>query len=477
MKDTYNYETKRKARIALKEFIERFYTKPSRRKELRVLTLLGHEPYELEQVWDPLGVPRENILCIESKRKIYDYIRKQNRGVRMLDTPTSLESYVAETRETFDVINIDGVSPFGFEQRQVLRRIAGKGTLGEKGVLATWYLGARENGYHQEWFHTMFEKYSDQSKFDKRKIKDRSDLLSRMVCAIFIDGVLNKGVIHPYADPKTYPRTYDELKKTKIPQEVEEEFSKLRHYNMQTGMIHKKSEGDLTVYHSTHFIEEKLLERIKQALGEEGPSFLLGRLFYYKPLRSYFSIDQRRLQYIGDRGSTMLVDLNYFKREQIPDAYVEIKENSLEELTFQKILRPITKETEKFIYKFKTWLFRCWGETLAPREHFGSSYGENVEREIVSSNSPYHEEDSSEEGPALMKAQKSLPEVPEHIKEEIRQLARDGFTADEIWEDYEDKGIFESRRQFGSILAWGHDSFKEKRKNQSNYGTENDATP
>ena len=56
MKESYNYETKSKAREELRKFIEEIYPKRKKRRNLKVLTLLGHEDNELREVWDRLGI-------------------------------------------------------------------------------------------------------------------------------------------------------------------------------------------------------------------------------------------------------------------------------------------------------------------------------------------------------------------------------------------------------------------------------------
>ncbi len=59
---------------------------------------------------------------------------------------------------------------------------------------------------------------------------------------------------------------------------------------------------------------------------------------------------------------------------------------------------------------------------------------------------------------------KKVPKIEpsKQLKEEVRNLIKEGFESAYLWEDYKDK--FESRRQFGAVVAWANNTLEQKRR-------------
>jgi hypothetical protein len=142
MKDSYGFEAKGMAREKERDFVAKHYSERER-KNLKVLTLLGHEDYELKQIWDPLGVPRENITVVEGNKKPYQILQSANFGINLAPRQ-SIDDFVQNTNESFDVINLDYQGGFDYNKSEVIKEIAYSEILNKKGVLATWFSGRRE---------------------------------------------------------------------------------------------------------------------------------------------------------------------------------------------------------------------------------------------------------------------------------------------------------------------------------------------
>lgn len=361
MKATYDYDSKSKARTALKTVVGAIYPKRKSRKKLKVLTLLGHESHELSQIWDPLGIPRENITVVEGHRDAYEMIRSQNLGVDLVKEPISFLDYLngLSLGTSFDVINYDSVSPFGFEQREILRYIAGGGFLGKKGILSAAFLGKREHGYTKEWFREQLKLHGDRiGSTEKEGLKSRSDLISRMICAIFMDGRCTYEV-HPLLlrDSKLLERYHEKTKSLKEKNNVPENH-----------IIWDNSE---TVGILKELIKERIA-RDRPNLSEE-ILYVLSNVIFYQGTGSYQSALQRRVKYVGDNGSPMLVDINFFKQENAPkDFYLEF-DPCIEDFRFIEPHPLVRKECKKPLDDFLKARYRCQGDTLAEREYLGSS--------------------------------------------------------------------------------------------------------
>ncbi len=354
MKETYNYATKSKAREVLKDVVREAYPSPKQRKSLRVLTLLGHEDTELREIWDPLEVPRSNILSVESNPNVYALITSRNLGIQVVNS--TLERFLEQNHQTFDVINYDSVSPFGLLQRDILRYMAGTQILGERGVLATWFLGRREGRYNLKWFERAFQKYQNDTSETTGKVKDRSNLLSRMICSIFIDGITN-------SQPHTLalsPVFIEEYKK----------YLAEKGYSIEM-QVHHAIGGD--------FVKDKILHILTASGKKHNPT--IRDYLYYGGIGAYFSQSQRRLKYTGDRGTPMLVDINLFKQEDLDIWSIGINRKQ----PVLKISPNLDKgEIKKKFDIFVDSRYRCFGESLTPRENLGSSYKPRPKRDKIS---------------------------------------------------------------------------------------------
>ncbi|MFH1358564.1 MAG: hypothetical protein ABIH37_01610 [archaeon] len=349
MKDTYDFEAKTKARERLRRFIERIHPR-KRRSGLRVLTMLGHEENELEQIWDPLGVPRRNITNVEHNKKIAKEVQARHPEIDTVNS--SLDEYLITVTNPFHVINYDTTSTFGVRERNVLRNIAAGQILGDKGIVATWFQGKREGGYTKEWFEKTFEQYQNIFSDTKEGVKDRSNLISRMISSIMMDGM------SLFSHPLMNFDYFIEQFKSKRPDLVKED-----------GRISWNNEDGPST------IREILKELVRGKVNEKNV-WNISELLFYQGIGSYLSAAQERLSYIGDNGTPMLVDINYFKQENFSEiAHINrIDSNGNAHLSLvSKSDRPKFKRSIKKFDRFIEARYKCLGETLSEREFLGSS--------------------------------------------------------------------------------------------------------
>ena len=103
---------------------------------------LGEAGLEITQIYDPLGIERENVVGLERVTKRAKRLKEASMGIQV---ENKLDfNYFQHTFKKFDVISLDYTSYFGDNQRYSLDVIAARGLLNPGGILVTNYYGARE---------------------------------------------------------------------------------------------------------------------------------------------------------------------------------------------------------------------------------------------------------------------------------------------------------------------------------------------
>ncbi len=308
MKDTYDFDSKAKAREKLRGFVETVVSKRSRRKDLKVLTMSGHEDVEFKQIWDPLGIPRENITVVEANPKAYELIRKQNLGVNLVDAPMSMTPFLRSTQQTFDVMNLDYMGVFDLDKRGDLGVIASRGLLGEKGVLATWYSGKREHGDAKKAFN-MIQSINKNHRADMRDWKEsRGDIIFESIEHIFLQGCGNAASVLLLKNPLIFKNCIEQYKK--MISDFNEQYALTR--------ITEDSWRDC-IQISLPFVIANILDKSRDRLPIEfngiSPYALTSAICAIE-FQSYISTIHNSYRYISDAATPMLVDINYFKKEE-----------------------------------------------------------------------------------------------------------------------------------------------------------------
>jgi len=110
---TKRYEgdwAKSKARTLLRDMIGSTLLTFRKPEDLRVLCFPGIDAVEIHEVYDPLRIPRENIVGIERDPEIAQKIRSRNLGIQLIGQ--GLEEYVhKEDKFSLDIISLDYTGP------------------------------------------------------------------------------------------------------------------------------------------------------------------------------------------------------------------------------------------------------------------------------------------------------------------------------------------------------------------------------
>lgn len=147
MTKSYDDPVKQMSRAKLREFIATSLSHQNPRT-MRVLCFPGaeqegQEALEVKEVYDPLGIPRQNIVGLEYGRQRAERLRKADLGITIVQSADL--PYLEQAKRPFDVISLDYT---GMKTRQVgesLCRIAAGHLLTSPGVLAVNTYSGRES--------------------------------------------------------------------------------------------------------------------------------------------------------------------------------------------------------------------------------------------------------------------------------------------------------------------------------------------
>lgn len=113
---------KSKSREVSRDMISRCLLPIVPAARLKVLCLPGRDLEELHEVYDPIGIKRENITGIELLENIADEIEAQKSGIKLIRK--SIEQYAEENQHfDFNVVSIDYTNPISNSQIATLARI------------------------------------------------------------------------------------------------------------------------------------------------------------------------------------------------------------------------------------------------------------------------------------------------------------------------------------------------------------------
>lgn len=109
MKETYDLKVKQRTRVILRNFIKRSF---KRYGNLRVLCLPGHECLEIFEIYDKLGIPRQNVVCLERDSEICGEIESKKTGCQLMSYSLK-EFMMGYTGEPFDIVSLDLMGQIG----------------------------------------------------------------------------------------------------------------------------------------------------------------------------------------------------------------------------------------------------------------------------------------------------------------------------------------------------------------------------
>ncbi len=122
---------KEKSRQLVKSVIERTILKKKRPEEIKVLFFPGIDAREVFEVYDLLGIPRNNMIGLERERDIADAIDRKNLGIQIIRNekgkPLSLEEHFTREKQLdYDVVSLDFIGPLSTAQIDTLKTLKEK---------------------------------------------------------------------------------------------------------------------------------------------------------------------------------------------------------------------------------------------------------------------------------------------------------------------------------------------------------------
>ncbi len=146
---SYNDAVKQESRAKLKGFVKKNLLSHMSPRDVRVVCFPGaevdgEEALEVKEVYDSLGIPRENVMGIEYDAKNHERLKNAGLGIRFTDRPMDAYDFFKTTSEKFDVISLDYTGQRTWKERDIARYIAGKGLLGNGGIYCTNHSANRE---------------------------------------------------------------------------------------------------------------------------------------------------------------------------------------------------------------------------------------------------------------------------------------------------------------------------------------------
>ncbi|MBN1544043.1 hypothetical protein JW898_01120 [Candidatus Woesearchaeota archaeon] len=147
MPKSYDDPVKQLSREKLRDFIVKYGFPHRKPEDTRVVCFPGAEPdgvaIEVTEVYDKLGIPRQNIVGLELYPEKAERLRQADIGIEVVCQDA--KRFFAETDKSFDVISLDYTGPQTLDASLTLEAIASRQVLSERGLLATVYLAKRES--------------------------------------------------------------------------------------------------------------------------------------------------------------------------------------------------------------------------------------------------------------------------------------------------------------------------------------------
>lgn len=124
-KDYANDSAKARSRDMVRDMISRTLLQFRKPSQLQVLCFPGVDAAEIYQVYDPLGIPRENVTGLERDPKVAHELEKKKLGIRIINHDV-VDYIAAQDRIGFDIVSLDYTGPIRSPQIGLLHEIAAK---------------------------------------------------------------------------------------------------------------------------------------------------------------------------------------------------------------------------------------------------------------------------------------------------------------------------------------------------------------
>jgi len=143
---TYNDPAKQKSRVKIREFI-RANSDHKPLEDFQVVCFpgaeqKGEEGLEIFEIYDELGIPRENIVGLEIDPQRAERLEQANLGIQVINS--SDVEFLQSTDRQFDVVSLDYRCNYNWGIIDALAEIAGRQVIADNGIFTMNLLGRRE---------------------------------------------------------------------------------------------------------------------------------------------------------------------------------------------------------------------------------------------------------------------------------------------------------------------------------------------
>lgn len=147
-KESYKITAKQRSRKLFRKFIKRNLPNYQNAK---ILCLPGHEALEIFEVYDKLGIPRENITGLERDFESYKKLKAKKLGIKLFHG--ELEAFVtSEPSGDFNILSLDFMGHLGTFENDIFALMNSRHVAVDECVVFTNFAGAREQSKTQEYY-------------------------------------------------------------------------------------------------------------------------------------------------------------------------------------------------------------------------------------------------------------------------------------------------------------------------------------
>ncbi|MEK6919293.1 MAG: hypothetical protein AABW73_04640 [Nanoarchaeota archaeon] len=329
---SYVDPVKQKSREKLRDFIALQLLPIKRARDIRVVCFPGaeregEEALEVKEVYDSLGIPRENIVGLEYHRKTAERLRNASLGIDVVCDDA--HNFFLRTDKKFDVISLDYKGQMTLKEALTLETIASKHILDNRGVLHTVYFSGHENRFLQrllKYRHSRaildsyqlrkgkifrtedVEKVGEDVMGDLDLAQSRSDGISYEIMSIFRGGSINYPLgKHLFSDDVGLRSLLEDSKK---PEEIEKHKKYMAKLGAAKSSINDRETNISKAYYRVR--NEDSISAISSMGITAWDSLRLLFLMNARVTGPYVPRSCERYEYLSNSKSPMLVDMVSF---------------------------------------------------------------------------------------------------------------------------------------------------------------------
>jgi len=149
VKTNYDFAAKRRSREIYRTFIEKNIKDL---KSSRVICLPGNEALEITQVYDSLGISRNNIVGVERDKKVFNNLKELKLGIELFngDIVEYFNNNNNNNNNKFDIVSIDSTQLPSNQYISLIRNLYANSILTGNSVLHTNFYSKRINEFVKE---------------------------------------------------------------------------------------------------------------------------------------------------------------------------------------------------------------------------------------------------------------------------------------------------------------------------------------